>query len=377
LQLKCFFFVYVLQEEEKNLQENAIYYLTVLQVCDIIIADSKKIFAIARKMEVIEMPVIPNEPTKAEDVRGYKQIRTPDYAQLANLVNQAKGPDRVMSQFAEDTQIGASTLSRIVNLNIKKPLNIETIIAIFEARANKDDLYLLESLANANGFYSQEYANRIRDRHSISMRMHADINRERMMKNALIAGVVAAGLTVTEVADRPREYRGEKTSLMPMVRCDFMIKLPAETNQAKISNWEFFLYPQVYNSQEDGRRRMPVRMETRRLMERISPVFLVDAWQPQELSGTKLSFVFVDEQLFDAFYDATFYAKLNNEMSIILVDPDAHTVVKEVLIVGNYYPMSVEGVFVEQPGMLSSYNDIDDEEVDDNVVFYNNDDDEW
>ena len=88
-----------------------------------------------------------------EEIRSYKQIRTPDYARLASLVSQAKGPDRTMAQFAETTGIGASTLSRLVNLNIKKPLSMETIIKIYEGRANAEDEYLLEALARANGMH--------------------------------------------------------------------------------------------------------------------------------------------------------------------------------------------------------------------------------
>ena len=82
-----------------------------------------------------------------EEIRGYQQLRTPDYAALANCVNRAKGPNRTMAQFAEDTGISASTLSRIVNMNIKKPMAIDLIIKIFEKRADQEDEYLLESMA--------------------------------------------------------------------------------------------------------------------------------------------------------------------------------------------------------------------------------------
>ncbi len=48
-----------------------------------------------------------------EEIKEFEQVRTPDYALLANLVLRAKGPERAMAQFAIDTEIGASTLSRI------------------------------------------------------------------------------------------------------------------------------------------------------------------------------------------------------------------------------------------------------------------------
>lgn len=113
-----------------------------------------------------------------EEIKQYQQIRTPDYALLANLLNKAKGPERAMAQFAEDTQIGASTLSRIVNLNIKKPLSIDTIVAIYEARANKEDTYLLESLARATGLFPGDYAERVKSRHDFAARRNEEVNRE-------------------------------------------------------------------------------------------------------------------------------------------------------------------------------------------------------
>ena len=99
-----------------------------------------------------------------EEIRGYQQLRTPDYAALANCVNRAKGPNRTMAQFAEDTGVSASTLSRIVNMNIKKPLSVDLIIKIFEKRAAQEDEFLLESMARANGLLSPAFAARVQAR---------------------------------------------------------------------------------------------------------------------------------------------------------------------------------------------------------------------
>ena len=107
-----------------------------------------------------------------------------------------------MAQFAEVTGIGASTLSRLVNHNIKKPLALDVIIKIYECRADEEDTYLLDSLARANGFYPADYAQRVKDHESMAARRNAQLNREHQMKNALIAGVAAAGCGIT-VVDRP------------------------------------------------------------------------------------------------------------------------------------------------------------------------------
>ena len=61
----------------------------------------------------------------------YVQVRTPDIMRISEYVIKAKGINRTMAQFAEDCGIGASTLSRIANGKISKPLSEDTVKAIF------------------------------------------------------------------------------------------------------------------------------------------------------------------------------------------------------------------------------------------------------
>ena len=65
----------------------------------------------------------------------YVQVRTPDIMRISEYVIKAKGINRTMAQFAEDCGIGASTLSRIANGKISKPLSEDTVKAIYEHRA--------------------------------------------------------------------------------------------------------------------------------------------------------------------------------------------------------------------------------------------------
>ena len=89
-----------------------------------------------------------------DDFKKYEQLYTPDNAALADCLNEAKGPKRTMAQFALDTGISPATLSRILNMNFKKPLSKELIIRIFEHRANQEDSRLLRKFAVANGLVS-------------------------------------------------------------------------------------------------------------------------------------------------------------------------------------------------------------------------------
>lgn len=291
--------------------------------------------------------------TTIEEIREYEQVRTPDYALLANLVIRAKGPERAMSQFAEDTQIGASTLSRIINMNIKKPLSIENIIKIFEARAREEDTLLLDSLARANGLFPKDYAERIKSHDDFAARRNEQMNRERLIKNTIIAGVAAAGFPVREVANSPRVFAQKQTALYPTRMGDFVINLRDENNLSNINDWAFYVFSQVMKKDDPDYRKRPVIFHARRIMERISNWFLLDSWQPQILKGLKMSFVFADEEIFDEFREMLGQANVNNEMTLILVDSEEMRVIKEVWIPGNYEQLTNISIF----DMPAPFND--------------------
>lgn len=284
------------------------------------------------------------QSTTVENIKEFQQVRTPDYALLASLVNRAKGPERAMAQFAEDTGIGASTLSRIVNMNIKKPLSVDNIIRIFEARYRTEDTMLLDSLARANGLFPKDYADRVKEEGAVASRRNEEVNRERMMKNALIAGIAASGLPVKEVFNSPRINRSDMTAMHPRMLGDFILNIRSEANASEISDWAFFIYGHVMNDRDKVIRRTPIG-EVRRILEQVSGCFLTDAWQPNFFRGLKLSFVFADIELFECFKAAVQAAKVNNEMTVILIDPTTFQVVNETWIPGEYERLTEVSIF--------------------------------
>lgn len=296
-----------------------------------------------------------------EELRSYKQIRTPDYAALANYVNRAKGEKRTMAQFAEDTGIGASTLSRIANMKIQKPLSIEVLITIYEKRADPDATYLLDALARSNGLASPSYVERVNTQHRNFSRRNDELNRANMMKNSILAGVLAAGMPIKKVFDGRVASSVDLDNAVPHAllgrACDFFMALGE--NQSPISMWKVYLYPNQPEEQDQTRIDRDVRMDLHWLMQRISPMFLRDAWQPESLAGTKTSFAFLDERLFDAFVETMRCAKIHNEMTVLLLDPsNSYKVLKEVWIPGEYKKLTEISIF-ELPAP------IDDDEFED------------
>lgn len=312
--------------------------------------------------------MITDTPITVEQIKEFKQVRTPDYARLAQLINYAKGNERSMAQFADDTEIGASTLSRIINLNIKKPLSLDNIISIYENRADKSDEYLLESLARANGYFPKEYAERVEAQDRFTHRRNEEMNRRNMMKNGIIAGIVAAGLPITEVYNTPiLRNTSEVNPLYPTKHGDFVLNIQSETNISIIQSWCFYLFSQRMEELNETRR-MPIRMEIRRILERLSSWFLVDAWEPDNLRGMKLSFAFLDEEIFYELIETLRCASVKNEMSLLLINPSNYSVVKEVWLPGEYAQLSNISVFeaaVPNDGFIYDDDDENNENMED------------
>ena len=175
-----------------------------------------------------------------EKIRDYVQVRTPDKAALANCVNRAKGQSRTMAQFADDCQISASTLSRIVNRKITNPLSIDIIIKIFENRAEAQDEHLLEALARANGLHPKEYADRVNAREGFAYKRNEEMGRANMMKNIIVAEAVDHGLLVERVLDAQIIRPGtEAPAIYPKRKIDFSLMVTPKEEKSDSKMWSF------------------------------------------------------------------------------------------------------------------------------------------
>lgn len=266
-----------------------------------------------------------------ETEKQYIQVYEPDKKALAGVLAECKGPDRTMAQFAEVCGISPSTLSRILNGNITKPLSQDILKSIFDNRiegckVTMDDLY------QANGMLTVEERNRVMHggdyrRRVIETKEQAQqiIIHELLRRGYAVKADMSYGLAGRSVIMEPRTdtERGD----LPL-RYDLAIFLPELHD---LSEWAFEIVPTPSQSAY-GVERSPesnARFNIRRTMQMRSEIFLVDAWQPERLAGMKFSWVFTDPYMYDAFKDYIKTAKLNNAMSMILLDIDEKLVMKE------------------------------------------------
>ena len=72
-----------------------------------------------------------------------------------------------------------------------------------------------------------------------------------------------------------------------------------------------------------------MRSEQLIIMEFYKDVFLRDVWEPEAFESSLYSIVFLNEDLYDAFFNELNGLKFNSSFSLILLDLDKQKVVEE------------------------------------------------
>lgn len=279
------------------------------------------------------------------DNKEYVQDGTVDKAQLSKFLNRLKGADRSMAQFASDCgDISASTLSRIVNGKISKPLPFETLKMLYDHRDPESHVNF-EMLARANGMVPKEDYERIQQRRSMGLRMEAERRKEEDIKT----------LICNELFDRGHSIRAMRMSMMlrnssahntssfgTTASSDFIIKM---ADRGSKFEWRFVICTMHVETERvryisdgetsDAESMTDEQIKSRaafmmsRFLNSYSRNFLIDAWNPGYFENIKYSYVFVDETYYNMFRLALKDAPFNNEVTTILIDENTHKVVKE------------------------------------------------
>lgn len=265
-----------------------------------------------------------------EERKEYKQVRTPDVSRIAEIVLAAKGVERTMAKFAEDTGINASTLSRMANGKIKKPLTMDVIDAIMDKKSPSCEISK-ENLIRANGMMDQEaYERRTHDPRM--MRVRAADDRVLSMKNIILNELFSRGIGYKKV-------RREELDGMSMVVREFGSMQRVLLNMLESDNekyWGFVFNSSVVDPEdlENGQVRRDVEYFVNRVLSIYGSIFLADAWEPETLENMKCSFVFCDEFFYNAFRERLSRANIKSSMTMILLNIDEAKVVKEELLPG-------------------------------------------
>ena len=258
---------------------------------------------------------------------NYIQTRTPDVSELANLIRKAKGVNRTMSEFAEMCGVSASTFSRIANGKITQPLSLEILTKIC-LNADPDAGVYIGNLTVANGMVTKEFLSHKDSRGLNAQKDEQRFSTENEMKNIISAALLERGL---EIAYQKRIHISEGIPAIASGcgRGNLLVRIQGyEPLYWKYKTMSFTGIKRFVagNSPIEG---IDYECEADLMFHEEAEYFLLDAWNPEKLCKVKMSYVFPDREIYEAFYKRIENAKVHNWISIVLVDLKLGCVIEE------------------------------------------------
>lgn len=277
----------------------------------------------------------------------YFQLAAPDRMKLAELLLKAKGPSRTMADFAQLTGISTSTLSRIANGKITKPLNHELLQTVYNCRDGEAN-FSFSALLLANGTVEKDAYEKGKAMTQRLLAHEESIIHERQAKNAIVNALLARGITVQSI---PRSFEHRK------YESPFGISAPYDFNFYIEDAPERLWYFEVVDKPGG----IPTGMG--RTFIKTSRIFLLDAWQPDFLKGQKNSFIFFYRETYAQFVANYQGAPIQSSVSAILVNPKTEEVIEESWISEQAKIGSVfDRPFSEDEGFVGTWLDGEDDE---------------
>lgn len=242
------------------------------------------------------------------------QVTTPDVSEVAELVLKAKGDNRSLREFAELTGISAPSLSRIINGKITRPLSLETIVSIV-GNSDSFTLQTLYGLARANGYMSKAEQSTLRARQQLRVtRNSAYVTIKSLMHTIVIAELFqrSADMDKRILETNPGTLC---TAIKQDVKYDFSIQVNIDEEQY---DWAFITFPLM--AEDFVSSGIALDKLVRNIVREVSPIFLTDAWMPDQYKDMKISFCFVDSEIYNEFVRITEHGTLHNSFSAVLLN---------------------------------------------------------
>lgn len=291
----------------------------------------------------------------------YIQVDPPMKENMTRAINEIKGADRTMNELASATGLSISMLSRIVNGNYIKPIDVKTLELLI-SHASKNSNIIFEELLRYNGMLTKKEFERRKDNSHRKQRIIEQRKYRQDMREIIIDELFSREIAIKKrkkigIDRNIRSYIGERMDEM-------VISLPDEKNMT----WAFYMasaYRVMDESREESERYV------RRLIDRNAMIFLNDAWEPEKMENTKCSFVFIDETYFECFTKFMKKAKLHNRMSAILIDIKKRKVSRECIFDCRNFKNQIN---VFQKGDFSNKMNFESDEI---IYDINEEDDIW
>lgn len=290
------------------------------------------------------------------DNNNYVATLSPDKDKLAEMLSAMKGPSRTMAQFAEECAVGPSTLSRISNGRITKPLSVSVIESIYQHRDENADVSL-DQFYHANGYVLEDEISRrssAYDYFNIRLRSKED------MKAAITNELFIRGIQIQRLPlpHTGKDLLNELTAPLPTyIPCDIAVKASIDGQSYDLG---FFIIPET--AEPTGNEREDRRF-IRTLFRRYALIFLTDAWEEERKEDIRMTFVFRSYPYHVAFVKALEKAPLRSAFTSVCLKPDLSGVYEEVGLGKN--GANIQGIMNTEPLVFEPQNNAGYDEWDD------------
>lgn len=256
----------------------------------------------------------------------YIQMMSPNQEELVAMLSKAKGSTRGWAEYAKDCGINPSTMSRIINGKLKSPLSIKSLEKLYKHRVDTCKV-TFDQFILASGMIDCNKQRSMVDKH-IAQREKIDKTGD-LIERSIVNGLYERSIQFTRLdhVDENLPDDEEIISLFGKIHCSQLLKVgEGEGEDKHIVGFE---YVPLKIDEDDDDPEKTIRFIVRLAVENYATIFLQDAWFKDNWFIDRVTFVFADPRLFDAFVASFAKRHLNHYMTVLLVDTESTCVVDE------------------------------------------------
>ena len=237
------------------------------------------------------------------ELANYIRIRPPEKEKLAELLIRAKGASRSMRQFALDSGVNPSTLSRIVNMKTSGACTDELIQKVAQ-NSDPESGITFEMLMDANG--------------KVPRRMTGKYTSKEFE---------ATEKNITDIIFKELEDRGYRTSILEgenkhnalnyRYRTDWVISTDANSDSGEMEIWEFEIWHTMLEKNSVAHTVMKLRQKF---------LMVLGLYYAGTMNPKKMSFVLTNREVYNRMVETLENIKFKDVFSLILVNLDENKV---------------------------------------------------
>ncbi|CVI73783.1 hypothetical protein BN3660_03349 [Eubacteriaceae bacterium CHKCI004] len=242
----------------------------------------------------------------------------PDFDELSQLINTAKGAERTMSQFAEECGVSPATFSRIVNKKNAKATSLTLLQSIAE-HASVESNITLEQLLQANGWRKSENEIENNSRiYNISESVKASVLEcNQLIRMILSDDLLMRGVGVKILPQSKRRQILTRTGIVLNYDICYETDLfeGCDTWLIKVINQK--MTGEILN---DDKKNREINQKATDIIKELALLFLFDQWQPKLFTKKKNTLVFVDEEIYWSVKKKLKGMETKNYFTLMLID---------------------------------------------------------